>query len=184
MPGVAGRSGGRNAKSTQVHDLEGTRRKERHGDFDTPNPPKIKPEPPNELAGDALAEWDRMLGRLEVCNTLTIVDDAAVYQYCLLFAETEEIASERAEARATLKVLLENRADLKELEVSDRVAFLANVVNLEKLISKCTDQLRAGRMAIRQYLVEFGMTPAARSRVKLPKGAEAPKNKWDGVLQS
>ena len=77
MSGVAGRSGGRNAKTRQEHDLAGSTRKHRHN-FTNPTPPKIKPDPPEELEGDGLAEWDRMIGRLSVSGTLTLVDDAAV----------------------------------------------------------------------------------------------------------
>ena len=32
---------------------------------DVPEPPKVRPVAPKELSGDALAEWDRMIGRLE-----------------------------------------------------------------------------------------------------------------------
>src|SRR5688572_17399244 len=112
MPGVAGRSGGRNAKPTQEHDLHGTRRSDRH-DFETPAPPKIKPEPPKELEGDALAEWEAMVGRLEASGSLTLVDDAAVYQYCRLYAETEQIAVDRENLELAVDRLEENLADMK-----------------------------------------------------------------------
>jgi P27 family predicted phage terminase small subunit len=183
MAGVPGRSGGRNSKTTQEHDLAGTRRDDRHGEFDSPNPPKIKPDPPKELEGDARAEWDAMVGRLEASGTLTLVDDAAVYQYCRLYAETEQIALQQEEARESLRVLNDNISDVKEMSPADRLSFFGHIVQLEKLVSKCTDQLRSGRSAIRSYLVEFGMTPAARSRVKVPKN-DTPTNKWDGLLPS
>ena len=178
MAGVAGRSGGRNAKTSQEHELAGTVRTNRH-DFDSPSPPKIKPSPPKELEADALAEWEAMIGRLEVSGTLTLVDDAAIYQYCRLYAETEEIAIDRQHLEAAVDRLEENLGDLKG---EDFVKLVQELTQQRKLISKCTDQLRSGRLALRAYLVEFGMTPAARSRVKLPKGATVQKSKWDGVL--
>lgn len=181
MAGVAGRSGGRNAKTSQEHQLHGTARSNRHADFDSPDPPKIKPDPPKELEGDAVKEWDLMVGRLEASGSLTLVDDAALYQYCQLFAETEQIAEDRECLESAVDRLEENLADM---EGEDFIKLAQEITQQRKLIAKCTDQLRSGRMAIRAYLVEFGMTPAARSRVKLPKGASAPKSKWDGVLQS
>jgi hypothetical protein len=47
------------------------------------------------------------------------------------------------------------------------------MVTLLIAIAKATRDLRQGHMAIRQYLVEFGMTPSARTRVKLPPAAPA-----------
>jgi hypothetical protein len=45
-------------------------------------------------------------------------------------------------------------------------------VSLKKLDMKLTTQLRQGHMAVRQYLIELGMTPAARNRVQ--PSADAP----------
>lgn len=178
MPGVAGRSGGRNAKTTQEHALSGTTRGHRHGNHQSPNPPKIKPDPPKPLEGDALAEWDAMIGRLEASGALTLVDDAAVYQYCQLYAETERIAVDRECLESAVERLEENLCDMKG---EDFIKLAQEITQQRKLIAKCTDQLRSGRSAIRAYLVEFGMTPAARGRVKLP-AAEKQSDKWDGVL--
>ena len=47
---------------------------------------------------------------------------------------------------------------------------IKKIVDLEQILAKQTTQLRQGHMAIRQYLIEFGMTPSARTRVKLPAG--------------
>jgi hypothetical protein len=97
------------------------------------------------------------------------VDLFAVYQHCQLYAETEAVAEQQAEAQAGLRVLEENLGDV---EAEDKVALFTQIVALHKIVSKCTDQLRAGRMAIRQYLVEFGLTPASRGRIKLPAKAD------------
>jgi hypothetical protein len=55
------------------------------------------------------------------------------------------------------------------------VEAIANIVQLKKIEAKYPSLLRAGHMAIRQYLVELGMTPAARGRVKVPD-APAPED--------
>jgi hypothetical protein len=51
-------------------------------------------------------------------------------------------------------------------------------VKLKQLDAKAITQLRQGHMALRQYLVEFGMTPAARNRVT-PADAVQPANPID-----
>jgi|KBSSwiStaDraftv2_1062776.scaffolds.fasta_scaffold09316_6 Phage terminase, small subunit. len=191
MPGTSS-SGGRNARSRAEHKLAGTLRGDRHGtatDPQPPDPPKGRPHRPSTLRGHALAEWNRMVVRLEASKTLSTVDDAALYQYVCLFAETEAILTARRENAALVKKLLAAvtriESSLKELAAADRVAetvtvvdvgdlteAIAQVVKLRQLDTKLTTQLRQGHMAVRQYLVEFGMTPAARSRVKVPTTPE------------
>lgn len=165
MPGTAN-SGGRNKRGAQAHVVMGTFRSDRHEDTDAPEPPKGKPAPPKALAGDALAEWGRMVGRLDASSTLSVVDDAALYQYALLFAETEDLARMQAEAEDTAKILRENFDGNEELDFTDQLAAAQEINKALKLAGSYATSIRQGRMAIRQYLVEFGMTPAARSRVK------------------
>lgn len=163
MPGTKG-SGGRNRLSSQQHQLHGTFRTDRHGDGENPDPPKGTPAPPAPLAGDALAEWDRMVARLEQSQTLSLVDDAVLYQYVQLFAETEDIKADHARVR-------ELSADLKKavqsLEGVELVKAVGEIVKLQQVLAKQRTQLRQGHMAIRQFLVEFGLTTASRSRVKV-----------------
>jgi phage terminase small subunit len=205
VPGTSS-SGGRNRKSTRAHALAGTGRKDRGtantptSADDVPDPPKGRPPIPIGLVGPALEEWTRMVLRLEAAKTLSTVDDAALYQYCCLFAETEAIG---VALRTTLTLvdtlqaaivkwtslvdLLEAAEDKNRLSkdarvqsVIDRgtygnqiVEAIGQIVQLKKLEAKYVTQLRQGHMAIRQFLVELGMTPAARARVKEMPGAPA-----------
>jgi len=189
-------SGGRNAKSRREHALAGTGRKDRDTQMpasaDAADPPISRPAIPIGLIGPALEEWMRMVDRLEVAKTLSTIDDAALYQYCCLFAETEAIVVAQRGTVALLVPLvaalerwnrLVDRLEAAEVaktvspkdlvqSILDRAKYgvqiveaTAQVVQLKKLEAKYPAQLRMGHMALRQYLVEFGMTPAARSRV-------------------
>lgn len=136
-----------------------------------------------------------MVLRLEAAKTLSIVDDAALYQYCCLYAETEAIiVAQRGTVAMLLSLvtaiekwtrlvdLIEKAAAKKDppLDVAletqkygvQIVEATAQIVQLKKLEAKYPTQLRQGHMALRQMLVEFGMTPAARSRVQ--PAADAP----------
>jgi P27 family predicted phage terminase small subunit len=146
--------------------LLGTFRKYRQGDGETPEPPVGRPKPPKRLSLEASAEWDRMVERLDTTRTLSVVDDGALYQYAKLFAETEATEIDQRENRrlaATLKRKMTSRLDGTQL-----IDAIKALVVLRQMINKGTRDLRQQRMALRQYLVEFGMTPSARSRVKLP----------------
>lgn len=168
MPGTSN-SGGRNAKSPEDHKRLGTYQPVRHEGFDMPDPPKGRPEPPAALSVVAQAEWDRMVVRLELSKTIAIVDDAVLYQYVQLFAETEEIKSDNLRLRQLFDKL--QRATRK-LNGDSLVEAIKKIVDLQYVIAKQSTQLRQGHMAIRQYLVEFGQTPSSRTRVKIAKEPE------------
>lgn len=204
MPGTK-RSGGRNRKSRAAHAIAGTGRKDRGTAstaevIEAPEPPKGRPPIPVGLIGPGLEEWARMVLRLEAAKTLSTVDDAVLYQYCCLFAETEAVLVAQRGTVALLITLqagidrwnrLVDRLEAAEAaktlseaafvqSVLDRGTYgnqiteaIAQVVQLKKLEAKYPTQLRQGHMALRQYLVEFGMTPAARTRVT-PSTADAP----------
>jgi len=105
----------------------------------------------------------------EDMGMLAKVDGHVAGAYCQLWSETHHVKEQLEEARAGLKVLEEN---LSDIQAEDKVQLFTQIVALHKTISKCTDQSRQGWMAIRQYLVEFGLTPASRGRIKLPPKAE------------
>jgi phage terminase small subunit len=169
MPGTSS-SGGRNKKSRREHALAGTGRKDRGTkktatSVDDADPPKGRPPIPIGLIGLALEEWKRMVARLELAGTVSTVDDAALYQYCCLFAETEAILIAH---RTNVKLVAKLQVAIAKLRDGDQIVqAIAQVVQLKKLEVKSTAQLRQGHMALRQYLVELGMTPAARGRVKV-----------------
>jgi seryl-tRNA synthetase len=115
-----------------------------------------------------------MIARMETSKTLSGVDDAALYQYVELYAETEAIKVDHQRIRALSSKLMKS---VRTLKGSDLVDAVKEIVKLEFVLSKQSTQLRQGHMAVRQYLIEFGMTPSARTRVKIPAGTEKPKSK-------
>lgn len=144
MPGVKGRSGGRNAKTVAQHHLTHTYRPDRHGNRRNPDPPAGPPVRPAALTGAAAAEWDRVIARLAASQSLAIVDDAALVQYCRLHELAERLQAE-VDALPTLTV--------------------------DGHIHPAVTQVRHARLAVLRYLVELGLTPAARGRVQLPPTA-------------
>ncbi len=158
-------AGGNRQKSRKQHELAGTFRKDRHADLRTPEPSSGEPTMPADLSDIGRVEWARMVWAFQDMGTLCQVDAMALEQYCELYAETKDIGRQRAEAEASIAVLEQN---IRDVEGPDLVQLFGQIVLLRKLVAKATDQLRQGRMALRQYLVEFGLTPASRGRLKLP----------------
>lgn len=167
MPGVKGqRSGGANAKTPQAHKLQGTFQKVRHAGYQGPDAPKGTPTPPKPLEGEVKAEWDRMIERLTQTGAASTVDDGVLYQYCHLFAEVEALRSDQETARGSVQILEEN---IHGLEGPELVQVFQEIAKLRHDIKGYSTSIRQGRMAIRAYLQEFGLTPASRGRVKLPE---------------
>lgn len=163
MPGVAGRSGGRNARGTNDHLVRGTFRRDRHEGaasvVATPGPP----EPPKPLAGDAKEEWDRVVLALSDTGAISVVDGSVLYDYCRLFADAER---------------LQKAVDALEMPFFEKVTVDgAGQEHSEPKVHPGFAQLRAYRQALRSYLVEFGLTPASRNRVKTLKPT-TPQNEW------
>src|SRR5438046_1638314 len=156
MPGT-GNSGGNRAKSLEALELAGTKRRDRHEGFTQPEPPKDAPRPPCRLSGEVRMEWNRMIERLELSGTLSRVDGASLYAYCCLWADTEK---------------LQQAVDALPEPFFDKVSVVAGVEHREPKVHPGFAQLRGHRQALRGYLVEFGLTPASRNRVKLPMARE------------
>lgn len=166
MPGTK-RSGGNGAKTVAELKRDGTYRADRHAGIENPEPPEGEPVPPKPLEGDAAEEWARMVESLKACKTVTAVDAHALYQYCQMFAETEAIAVAKLEVAASIDILEDNLGDIAKDQL---VQVFQEITKLRQLESRCISQLQSGRMKIRAYLVEFGLTPAARGRVKVTHG--------------
>lgn len=173
MAGVKGqRSGGHNKKSVELHLLKGTFRKDRHGprpdslnlsaksDLSAKSQPtSVKPTPRKPLKGAAKEEWDRVIADLEEVGGLALIDGGRLYQYVNLFAEVEGIHHSQTTTQA---LIAKARKALNGLEGADLLQAVEQVVKLQQLSVRQTNQLRQGRMALRQYLNDLGLTPVAR----------------------
>jgi phage terminase small subunit len=152
-------------KSRQQHAAEGTLRKE-HTDLRSAEPTPGAPDPPKPFtSADAQAEWDRLVWAFNDMGYLAKIDQFVLWQHCNLFAEVEAILDQQRAAQAGLEILEENLAHIDKKELPH---VFSEIVALHKIVSKCTDQLRNGRNAIRLFLVEHGLTPGSRGRIKLP----------------
>jgi len=92
----------------------------------------------------------------------------AMYQYCRLYADTEALSVLQEETGGSIDRLEEN---LSGLDGAELVQCFQEITKLRQLEARYVVQIRQGRMGILRFLVEFGHTPSARARVKLPVGS-------------
>lgn len=134
---------GRRPEPTAGKVLRGTFRADR-ANAREPRPQRGAPQPPKHLSGDSLREWERLVGELDAMKVLTTADRGILEVAASSWAEWRQ--AERAIARHGLLV---------------RGAKGGRVRNPAQAIR------REARLAYQRALIELGLTPAARARVKV-----------------
>jgi P27 family predicted phage terminase small subunit len=120
-------------------------RKPKPEPLDKPTPAGEVPSAPPHLDREAKAEWKRVSAELAGCGLLSLVDRAALAAYCQIYSRW--ITAEKALAEEGLVI------------ESAKGNPMAN--------PHCQIAARALQQ-MKSYLVEFGMTPAARIRIAEP----------------
>jgi P27 family predicted phage terminase small subunit len=111
-----------------------------------PKPRRVIPSPPAHLTDEARVHWGRFSLLLDRMGVLTEADAAALEQVCLLYQEMIELRQVvREKGRFYVTT---NKDDNEMIRPHPAVAMVAD----------CDRRFRG-------YLAEFGLTPAARSRV-------------------
>lgn len=148
MAGKKGRSG-RRAKPSHIHLVDGSFRADRHGSKDAARR-RLKdsrtakvPRPPSWLPQVAKNEWRRVVPLLRARGNLDLLDRASLSAYCLAWS-TLKMATDSLE-RDGLTITGGHGG-----RVRNPAASIAN---------------QAARQ-VRDFAVEFGLTPAARPRLE------------------
>jgi P27 family predicted phage terminase small subunit len=142
MPGVRGRSGGSNRKSTVVRLIQGNAGK-RPLNKHEPQPRQEMPRCPSHLDAEARREWRRVAPQLYECGLLTVLDADALAVYCACWSHW--VAAER------------------HLEEHGLVVLTNGVERASPWVKIALD---AQRMML-LIAGEFGMTPLSRQRIRV-----------------
>lgn len=131
-------------KPSALKKLEGTHRPDRVARREM-SPPPGTPECPKHLCKLARQEWERVVPLLEASRVLTLIDQATLADYCA--AHALAIRATRAYRKAGLTIVTP-QGILRHPAVGIAIA---------------------ARAQARLLAAEFGMTPAARTRVSTPE---------------
>jgi P27 family predicted phage terminase small subunit len=129
-------------------------------------PPNI-PAPPAFLNGYALEEWHRVERELYALKLLTNVDINPLAAYCVAYQrwrDAEEMLHDMAKRDGVTRALLIKGT--KGVAVRNPLVAVARQAALDMV----------------RYASEFGLTPAARSRIAAGPFGETPVSKFDGLL--
>lgn len=149
---------GRKPKPVSLHRLHGSYRADRHGQQGARLPGEA-PDKPAWLSPEASAEWDRLAPMLASLDLLTALDRAAFALYCQTWADFVRAVQEVRQAGITYEV----EGNLKTHPAV-------------KIASNAAKQLL-------QMAGEFGMTPAARTRLRIEL-AEIETDPFEEFLQN
>ena len=148
------RAGTTKRKTSNVHQLKGTVRKDRHGTADQKlSTPDGKPICPQWLSPDAKAEWKRIVPLLDDMGILSKTDQTMLAQYCTLYSDFKS-----ATMGGRYKTVLTKSGECFEIPEP----FSA-----------------AEHTQLRQCSQQLGLTVLARQSIKLPKGRKA--NRFEGL---
>lgn len=149
---------GRKPKPTALKILQGNAGK-REINGDEPQPSSELPSCPGWLAGEAKAEWRRVALELHECGVLTLIDRAVLAAYCQAWARW-----------AQAEKLLEEKGLIVEVYKEDPDSgqfFLVQVRERPEVgISRKYGTL------MRSYASELGLSPSARTRLKVEQPDE------------
>lgn len=122
--------------------------------MDEPRAQRGIPEMPKGLRKAARREWGRITADLDALGVLTVVDGKALAMYCDAYADWEH---------AQKKCI---KSDLWTAEpvVADGV-----VVGYKNKQAPWFNVKCAAMKMMKVYLIEFGLTPASRTKLKIEK---------------
>ena len=140
---------GRKPKPTTLKIIEGNPGKRPLNDRE-PIPPETIPDCPDWLDQTAQQEWERMSNILQEMGLLTTADRSALAAYCVAYSRWVQ-AEQQVQKFGTIVKSPEKGFPMKSpyLTVADQA--------LE---------------AMRKLMVEFGLTPSSRSRIRVPEGRD------------
>lgn len=152
---------GRRPKPLAIHKLNGNPRHMSQAELDgadNPHPELIDPEMPKGMSRSARREWKRIVPLLREIGVLSKIDGLALAAYCDAHGMVEAAEVEIRKYGLMFRTMYENKDGVQipgDMKANPAVAIKMNALKLMK-----------------SFLIEFGLTPASRSKLKITKKDE------------
>lgn len=117
--------------------------------------PELGAKMPETLSAEARAEWSRIAPKLEACGVLTNIDGQALAMYCETWARWMQSGEHLRRHGLLIETPTGRTAQSPMLVIHNTAA-----------------------RQLRELLVEFGMTPASRSRVSAASRPSPTQAAW------
>jgi P27 family predicted phage terminase small subunit len=143
-----------------------------------PRPAQGEPPMPEGLSDAARAEWQRIVPELTTLGLLTVIDGSALAAYCENYATWFEATLKIEEYGVITEVPIMKK--IKVIGDDGKTVYLEEPTGYLALKKNPAVTVRNEAMKLmKSFLVEFGMTPASRSKLHV-EGAkeENPLDAW------
>lgn len=160
---------GRPPKPTALKVIAGTFRQDRANNEPVAEAMKTSPRPPKHFRDHSIArrEWRRISPLLIDQGTLSEVDLVALECYCLAYERALEAEAIITARRKKIEQAHESGAENDEMASRSALTFFSPN-GYEQQIPEVSIAQQA-RKECREFLIQFGMTPASRSRINIQK---------------
>lgn len=133
-----------------------------------PKPEKGIPSVPAHLSDEAKVEWGRVANSLNNLGVLTMIDRAVLAAYCQAYADWVEAEEQLRRYGKVVKSPIKTTKRTKQ-GTGDRVEETSGGFPMQSPFLPIRN--RALEL-MHKFAVEFGMTPASRSRIVVTDGAQ------------
>ena len=151
-------------KPKKLKELEGNPSKRPLNETE-PEPDIDIPDCPDFLQGPAREEWFRITPELKTCGLISRIDRAALTAYCQTWGMYVD-ACEKLEAL--------------RMEGSD--VYTSETANGNIIQNPIIGVINKAALNCHKFLIEFGMTPASRSRIDVSK-ADNPGDEMERLME-
>lgn len=143
-----------------------------------PTPAAKDPAKPASLSPIAAKEWDDIVPILREMKVLTEADGKALAAYCHNFARwvqaEEEMSGVDAEGKGTHRIIIEEPIVKRETTFHHGKAVVTEEIVGYKIKKHPANSIsEKAQQLMKSFLVEFGLTPASRAKLRIEKPAEA-----------
>jgi P27 family predicted phage terminase small subunit len=153
---------GRPRKPTALKLLQGDFDKDpQRQNHNEPVTDSLSPDCPEYLLGDAREEWLRLSVELGGIKVLSTVDRSALEQYCQTYGYWRDCCRDIAKGGLFIKTPIMDRG--------------GNQVGTQTVENPAANAARKYGDQIQRLLAQFGLTPAARTRLTVEKETPAPR---------
>jgi phage terminase small subunit len=151
-------------KPSKLKELEGNPGK-RALPAKEPKPQLALPSCPSFIKGPGRKEWKRIAPELLQLGLLTRLDRAALTAYCIAWGQLEEVEHELARAKKANREMNRLRKKNPNLKAMDTNGMVSITSNGNSVIEPLLSVRKQALEQMHKFLIEFGMTPASRSRI-------------------
>lgn len=163
---------GRRPKPTALKELAGNPGHRPLND-DEIKPPAGVPEKPKGLGKCASREWDFIVQELLLLGVVTIVDRKALVEYCKA-VEISELAYRDMQKHG---LMIDEPVLLEGVPIMD-----GNKALVRHKKNPAVDAWKTATGVMKSFLIEFGLTPASRSKLKIKPAKEENQDPMAKVL--